>query len=50
MLDLDAFIRDGYAKVEQPASRRVADAGRAILWRQLGLSPDDRDRWSEPVR
>jgi hypothetical protein len=50
MLDLDTFIRDGYAKVEQPDSRRVADAARAILWRQLGLSPDDRDRWSEPVR
>jgi hypothetical protein len=50
MLDLDVFMSDGYAKVEQVAPRRVADAARALLWRQLGLTHDDRDRWSEPVR
>jgi hypothetical protein len=50
MLDLDAFMSDGYTKVEQAAPRRVAEAARAMLWRQLGLSPDDPDRWSAPVR
>ncbi len=50
MLDLDAFKTDGFAKVEQAAPRRVADEARARLWQQLGLSPDDRDGWSEPVR
>jgi Phytanoyl-CoA dioxygenase (PhyH) len=50
MLDLDAFMSDGYAKVEQAAPRSVADAARTVLWRQLGLSPDDPDRWSAPVR
>jgi len=50
MLDLKAFISDGYAKVEQAAPRSVAEAARAVLWRQLGLSPDDPDRWSASVR
>jgi Phytanoyl-CoA dioxygenase (PhyH) len=50
MLDLKAFISDGYAKVEQAAPRSVAEAARAVLWRQLGLSPDDPDWWSAPVR
>ena len=50
MLDLDAFMTDGFAKIEKAAPRRVADEARALLWRQLGLSPDDRDRWSAPVR
>jgi Phytanoyl-CoA dioxygenase (PhyH) len=50
MLDLKAFMSDGYAKVEKAASRSVAEAARAVLWRQLGLSPDDPDRWSVPVR
>jgi hypothetical protein len=50
MLDLDAFMTDGFAKIEKAAPRRVADEARALLWRQLGLSPDDPDRWSAPVR
>jgi hypothetical protein len=50
MLDLNAFMSDGYAKVEQAAPRSVADAARAVLWRQLGLSPDDPDGWTAAVR
>jgi hypothetical protein len=49
MLDLDAFMADGYLKVHQAASRTAADAARAALWQQLGLSPDDPERWSAPV-
>ena len=40
MLNLDAFMSDGYVKVEQAAPRSVADAARNMLWQQLGLSPD----------
>jgi len=47
--DIDAFAADGFVKIEQAAARRAADAARAALWRQLGLSPDDRDGWSQPV-
>lgn len=50
MLNLDAFMSDGYVKIEQAAPRSVADAARALLWRQLGLSPDEPDAWSAPVR
>ncbi len=47
---LDSFMSDGYVKVEHAVPRSVADAARAALWHQLGLSPGDRDQWSEPVR
>ena len=47
--DIDAFMDDGFVKIEQAAPRSVADAARAALWRQLGLSPEDRDGWSQPV-
>ena len=50
MLNLDAFMSDGYVKVEQAAPRSVADAARNMLWQQLGLSPDEPDGWSAPVR
>ncbi|MCV7279402.1 phytanoyl-CoA dioxygenase family protein [Mycolicibacterium flavescens] len=44
------FATDGYLKIERAAPREVADAARALLWRQLGLSPDDPGSWTEPVR
>jgi hypothetical protein len=50
MLDLDAFMSHGYAKIEQAAPRNVADEARALLWRQLGLSPADPAGWTEPVK
>src|SRR3954464_13073274 len=50
MRDRDAFIADGYIKLEAVVSRGAADAARALLWRQLGLSPDDPGRWTLPVR
>ena len=50
MLDVEGFVSDGYAKIEQAAPRSIADEARAALWQQLGLSPDDPAGWSEPVR
>lgn len=44
------FATDGYLKIERAAPREVADAARALLWRQLGLSPDQPESWTEPVR
>ena len=49
MVDVDAFLADGYVKIEQAAPRAVADAARALLWKQLNLSPDDPGGWSAPV-
>jgi hypothetical protein len=50
MVDIDAFARDGFVKVEGVVSRSVADAARNTLWAQLGWSPDDPTEWTEPVR
>jgi hypothetical protein len=49
MLDIEAFVSDGYVKVEQVAPREVADTARAVLWKRLGLSADDPEQWSAPV-
>lgn len=43
------FERDGFIKIEQAAPRAVADAARDALWRQLGLSPAEPERWAKPV-
>lgn len=53
MLDVpnvDEFMSNGFVRIEQAALRSAADAARAALWRQLGLSPDDPADWSESVR
>lgn len=43
-------MTDGYLKLERAVPRSAADAARAALWRQLGLSPDDPAGWTEPVK
>ncbi|HEX2212056.1 MAG TPA: phytanoyl-CoA dioxygenase family protein [Mycobacterium sp.] len=50
MLNLETFKRDGFVKIEQAAPRSRADAVREKLWRQLGLSPEEPERWTDPVR
>ena len=49
MVDVDAFVADGFVKVAQAVPRSVADAARSALWSQLGLSPDDPSSWTSPV-
>jgi hypothetical protein len=49
MVNLEAFVSDGYVKVEQAAPREVADAARAVLWQRLGLTPEDPSQWPAPV-
>jgi len=48
-VDIDQFIRDGYVKIAPAFSREVAEAARAILWRDTGCDPDDRSTWTQPV-
>lgn len=50
MVDVEAFKSDGFVKLEQAAPRRTADEVREKLWRRLGLSPDEPERWTDPVR
>jgi hypothetical protein len=46
---IEQFIRDGFVKVERAFPRQLAEAGRAILWRDLPCAPDDAATWTKPV-
>jgi hypothetical protein len=43
------FIDQGFVALEGAFARELAEAGRAILWRDLGCSPLDRNTWTQPV-
>jgi len=49
MVNLEAFVSDGYVKLEQAAPREIADTARAVLWQRLGLTPEDPSQWLAPV-
>lgn len=49
VVDVDAFKRDGFVKVEQAVPAEIADAARDLLWTQIGLSPDDPASWATAV-
>jgi hypothetical protein len=38
------FIEDGFIRIDRVFSRELADADRAILWRDTGCDPDDPQR------
>jgi hypothetical protein len=48
-VQVDAFIDDGFVRIEKGFSSRLADQCRELLWAQLGLSPDEPGRWDRPV-
>ena len=39
-LDLEAFVTDGFVRLAHAFPREIADAARAILWRDTGCDPD----------
>jgi hypothetical protein len=43
------FINDGFVRVDGAFSAALADACRAELWAEIGLSPDSPESWREPV-
>ncbi|BBK31387.1 phytanoyl-CoA dioxygenase PhyH [Stella humosa] len=43
------FARDGFVRIDEAFPRALADAGRAILWRDTGCDPDDPATWTRPV-
>jgi hypothetical protein len=47
--EVHSFIRDGFVHVEQAFPKSTADQGRALLWAEMGLSPDEPGSWSQPV-
>lgn len=50
MIDIDAFVAEGYAYVPNAVPRETADAARGLLWESLDLPADDPRAWTEPVR
>ncbi|OAN30205.1 hypothetical protein [Mycolicibacterium iranicum] len=49
MVDVGAFVGDGFVKIPGAAPRGVADAARALLWKRMEASPDDPATWTQPV-
>jgi hypothetical protein len=49
MIDVDAFIADGFVRVAGAFSRELAAECRDILWRGTGCDPDDPATWTRPV-
>ncbi|WP_026256411.1 hypothetical protein [Mycobacterium sp. 155] len=49
MIDVDAFIRDGFVKVEQAVPCEIAEEARDLLWAQIGLAPTEPQSWKQPV-
>jgi hypothetical protein len=46
---IEQFIEEGFVRLDDAFPRAVADAARAILWRDTGLRPDAPAAWTEPV-
>jgi hypothetical protein len=43
------FIGEGFVRIDQAFPRKLADEGRAILWKDTGCDPDDATTWTRPV-
>ncbi|WP_421759293.1 phytanoyl-CoA dioxygenase family protein [Devosia sp.] len=46
---IDAFVTDGFVRLDAAFPRELADQCRAILWRATGLDPDAPQTWTRPV-
>ena len=46
---IDAFIADGYVRLDDAFPTALAEAGRAILWHDTGCDPDNPATWTKPV-
>ncbi|QKZ15588.1 phytanoyl-CoA dioxygenase family protein [Spirosoma sp. KUDC1026] len=46
---IQAFIQDGFVRVDQAFPRELADEGRAILWADTEFSPHNTATWLQPV-
>jgi hypothetical protein len=46
---IDRFIEDGFVRIDDAFPRDVADAARALLWRETGCDPDRPATWTRPV-
>jgi Phytanoyl-CoA dioxygenase (PhyH) len=49
VVDVGRFVAEGFVKLEAAVPREIGDAARALVWQQIGLSPDDPSGWRQPV-
>ena len=47
--EIDAFIRDGFVRIDNAFAPETAAAAREILWRDSGCDPNDPATWTKPV-
>ncbi|MGD9740061.1 MAG: phytanoyl-CoA dioxygenase family protein [Bauldia sp.] len=47
--EIDAFIRDGFVRIDRAVPDDVVEEAMAILWRDTGCKPDDPSTWTRPV-
>ncbi|MFB1485035.1 phytanoyl-CoA dioxygenase family protein [Corallococcus sp. RDP092CA] len=45
----EQFMRDGFLRIDRAFPRALADAARALLWRDTGCDPDRPSTWTRPV-
>jgi len=45
----EAFLRDGFVKIEGAVPERTAEECAALLWQQTGCDPHDPGTWTRPV-
>jgi hypothetical protein len=46
---IDAFITDGFVRIDAAFPTHLADTARARLWRDTGCNPNDPKTWTKPV-
>lgn len=46
---IDAFITDGFVRIDNAFPSDLAEQGRTILWRDTGCDPDNPATWTKPV-
>lgn len=46
---IEDFMTSGFVRLDGAFPRALAEAGRKILWREMGLDPDDPATWTQPA-
>src|SRR5882724_9342804 len=46
---IEQFVTDGFIRLDRAFPRKLADEGRAILWRDIGYDPQAPSTWALPV-
>ena len=49
VIDVDAYNRDGFVRLERPQLRQAAEEARTLLWQSIAPTTPDPSTWTEPV-